>query len=519
MARVFDLNDDSVVVVIGSGAAGGTLSNELAQQGIDVVCLEAGKRLVASEFRNDATIMFPKFTWLDPREGSGELNKNFPAYICKTVGGSTTHWTALSLRMTEHEFYARNSYGDVPGTAIIDWPFTYEELSEYYNRAEDKMGVAGTHDMPRHPANNNFMLLNAGAMQLGYPNTETANLAINSIPRDGRPQCQQLGFCITGCVVTAKWSTLYTEIPKAEATDHFELRPESMVIQIEQGTDGRITGVVYEDGDGNIIQQKARAVAVAGNAIETARVLLNSRSPGSEDGLGNQNGLVGRYYMRHVFGRVVAHMPGKVNNYRGIIQAGSLDHESHHDTNRGFASGYHIETASVTPESLAKSLLPHEGWGDNLSRAMEAYENFSCAIICGEDFPIHSNQVSLHESRKDKYGLPITRVHYESDDNANAMREHAYNVTENIFGAVGAKKTYRTPMTSSTHNMGTARMAKSESDGVCDPNGKVWGIPNLYVSDGSLFPTAMTANPTLTIVALAIRQAQHIGQRMTARGL
>ena len=519
MAKIYDLSDDSVVVVIGSGAGGGTLANELAQKGIDVVCLEAGKRLAVSDFRNDEAYMFPKFTWLDPREGSGELNKNFPAYICKTVGGSTTHWTALSLRMKEHEFYARNSYGDVPGTALLNWPFTYEELSGYYSKAEDKMGVAGTHDMPRHPANNNFSLLNAGAMQLGYPNSDTANLAINSIPRDGRPQCQQLGFCKSGCLMTAKWSTLYTEIPKAEATNHFELRPESMVVQIEQGPDGRITGVLYEEANGDLVRQKARAVAIAGNAIETARMMLNSTSSVSPDGLGNQHGLVGRYYMRHVFGRVLANMPGKVNNYRGIIQTGSLEHEAHHDTNRGFASGYHIETANVTPEALAKALLPHEGWGADLTRVMEEYEYFSLAMICGEDFPIYTNHVSLHGSRKDKYGLPIARVHYESDANAKAMREHGLRVTENIFGAVGAKKTYRTAMRSATHNMGTARMAKTEKDGVCDPNGKVFGIPNLYVSDGSLFPTASTVNPTLTIVALAIRQARHLAQRMSSRTL
>lgn len=509
--KIYSLNDDTVVVVIGSGAGGGTLSNELAQQGVDVVCLEAGQRLSVSDFRNDEAYMFKKFTWLDPREGSGELNEHFPAYLCKTVGGTTTHWTALSLRMAPHEMRTLSTYGAMPGADLIDWPFSHEELSAYYTRAEDKMGVAGTHGMPRHPANNNFLLLDAGAMQLGYPSTPTANLAINSVARDGRAPCQQLGFCKSGCLMTAKWSTLYTEIPKAEATGHFELRPECMVVQIEQGDNGKITGVVYADQDGNLQRQKARAVAVAGNAIETARLLLMSKSKRSPDGLGNQNGLVGHYYMRHVFGRVVAHMPGKVNMYRGIMQAGSLEHEAHHDPKRGFASGYHIEAAPLTPEGLAKRLLPHEGWGESLTRVMEEYECFGGAIICGEDFPRLGNHVNLHETRKDKYGLPIAKIHYESDENANAMREHGFQTTDNIYKAVGAKKTYRIPMGSATHNMGTARMAKTEKQGVCDPNGKVFGIPNLYVSDGSQFSTAMTANPTLTIVALAIRQAEHMG--------
>ena len=519
MTRTYDHSDDSVVVVIGSGAGGGTLSNELARRGIDVVCLEAGRRLSVSAFRNDEAYMFKKFTWLDPREGSGELNEHFPAYLCKTVGGTTTHWTALSTRMAPHEMRARDSYGSMPGADLIDWPFSHQELSTYYARAEDRMGVAGTHGMPRHPANNHFLLLNAGAVRLGYPAAPTANLAINSVPRNGRGECQQLGFCKSGCLTMAKWSTLYTEIPQAEATGHFELRPESMVARIEQGDKGKVTGVVYADERGNQIRQRARAVAVAGNAIETARLLLMSSSKHSPDGLGNQNGLVGRYYMRHVFGRVVAQMPGKVNMHRGIMQSGNLEHEAHHDPKRGFASGYHIEVAPLSPEGLAKRLLPHEGWGRNLARVMEEYEYFGGAIICGEDFPRPDNRVSLHETRTDRFGLPIAKIHYTSDDNANAMREHGFTTTENIYKAVGARKTYRIPMGSATHNMGTARMAETEEKGVCDAHGKVFGIPNLYVSDGSQFSTAMTANPTLTIVALAIRQAENIARQMSAKGL
>jgi len=517
MAREYDVNDDSVVVVIGSGAGGGTLSNELAQQGIDVVCLEAGARLSVADFRNDEPYMFKKFTWLDPREGSGDLSKKFPLFVCKTVGGTTTHWTALSLRMAEHEMRARSTYGEMPGADLIDWPMGYDELSYYYDLAEDKMGVSGRHDMPRLPANNNFMVLNAGAVALGYPSSPTTHLAINSIARDGRPPCQQLGFCKSGCLVQAKWSTLYTEIPKAESTGHFELRPESMVLQIEQGSDGRVIGVVYVDKDGNQVRQKARAVAVAGNSIETARLLLNSQSSLNPDGLGNQNGYVGRYYMRHVLGRILGHMPGEVNMYRGTQQAGSLDYEAHHDPGRGFASGYHIETAPLNPEQLAKSLVAHEGWGQGLSVAMEEYDHFACAITCGEDFPSLSNGVTLHETRKDQYGLPIAKVHYKRDANANAMLEHSYQKTESMFAAIGAKKTYRVPMNSATHNLGTARMAATERQGVCDANGKVFGIPNLYVSDGSTFSTGMTANPTLTIVALAIRQGAHIAKQMTGR--
>lgn len=523
MARAYDLNDDSVVVVIGSGAGGGTLANELAQKGVDVVCLEAGPRTEAGEFRNDERYMSAKLTWRDPREGSGDAARNNPTFVCKTVGGTTVHWTALSLRMPEAEFLGRSTYGGIEGTSLLDWPVPYEEMSRYYGLAERKLGVTGTNGIPRHEANNNFHVLNEGAKRLGFDSAPTANLAINSTARDGRAACRQSGFCRSGCIYSAKWSTLYTEIPRAEATDHFELRPESMALRIEQGDDGRVNGVVYQDSRGEVVRQKARAVAVAGNAVETARLLLLSTSRHAPDGLGNQNGLVGRNYMRHVFGFVVARMPGRVNMYKGIVQVGSLGHQAQHEPGRGFASGYHIETVSMSPSGLTRVLLPHEGWGERFGAAMEDYANFAAAMMCGEDFPEAGNRVTLHESRTDRYGLPIPRVHYVRSDNSWAMWDHGLSHIEDIFNAVGAHKTYRTPKGGSigtaTHNLGTARMAGTERDGVCNPNGEVFGIPNLFISDGSAFTTSMTANPTLTIVALAIRQADYIRDRMSARAL
>jgi len=521
MAHFYDIDDD-VVVVIGSGAGGGTLANELAQKGIDVVCLEAGSHMRVGEFRNDESYMASRITWNDPREGSGDASKNRPTFVCKTVGGTTVHWTALALRMQEHETRGLSTYGAMANTDLIDWPVSFAELSHYWGLAEDKLGVTGTHGIPRHEGSNNYYVLNAGAMKLGYPHSPTANLAINSTTRDGRPACRQSGFCRSGCIYSAKWSTLYTEIPKAQATGHFELRPDSMAIRIQQGENGRVTAVVYQDKDGNTVRQKARAVAVAGNAVETARLLQLSTSAQSPDGLGNQNGLVGRYYMRHVFGFVLARMPGKVNMYKGIVQAGSLEHEAHHDTSRGFASGYHIETVSMSPSGVTRIVLPYEKWGASFGAAMDDYQNFAGAMMCGEDFPQASNRVTLHESRTDQYGLPIPVVHYERNENSHAMADHGLGIMEDIFGALDAKQTYRTQAGgsgSATHNLGTARMANSERDGVCDANGQVFGVPNLFISDGSAFSTSMTSNPTLTIVALAIRQAEHMQKQMSSRAL
>jgi choline dehydrogenase-like flavoprotein len=296
MAKTFDLTDNSIVVVIGSGAGGGTLGNELAQRVINIVCVEAGPRLALTDIVNDNGAMFGRLSWLDKRIGTGDLNPALPVWVCKTVGGATVHWAAASLRFQEHEFRIRSMYGDISGANLLDWPLGYADLEPYYAKAEYKMGVTGTHDIPRLPGNNNFKVMATGAKGVGYRQVHSGNMAINSMPRDGRPACRQIGFCMSGCAIGAKWSTLYTEIPKAEATDHFELRPESMVLKINHDGNGKITGVVYADKTGGLHEQKARVVCIAGNSIETPRLLLNSASAKFPDGLANLSGQVGRNY-------------------------------------------------------------------------------------------------------------------------------------------------------------------------------------------------------------------------------
>lgn len=251
MAKTFDLKDDSVVVIIGSGAGGATLGNELAQKGVNVVCLEAGARLTTADFTNDWGDAFNKFSWLDKRIGTGDLNPTLPLWVCKLVGGSTVHWAGIAMRFQEHEFKSRSTYGDVAGAQLMDWPLTLQELAPFYLNAEDRMGVTGTHGIPRLPPNNNYKVMEVAAKRVGYKDFHTGNLAINSEPRDGRPGCRQIGFCIAGCAIGAKWSTLYTEVPRAEATGRFEIRPESMVLRITHDASGKVSGVIYADKSGN----------------------------------------------------------------------------------------------------------------------------------------------------------------------------------------------------------------------------------------------------------------------------
>jgi choline dehydrogenase-like flavoprotein len=519
MPAKFELNDSSVVVVIGSGAGGGTLANELAQKGISSVVLEAGKRVEITDFKNDEDAMFALFTWLDPRTTSGswyvaKTSPDLPVWTCKLVGGTTVHWGACALRFQEHEFKVRTRYGSITGANLLDWPIDLKEMEPYYDRAELKLGVTGTHDIPRLPASNHGKVLFAGAKKMGYTKFMTTNMAINSVPRDGRASCQQTGFCVQGCTFGAKWSTLYTEIPRAEATGKTEVRAEAQVLHIEHDSTGKVRGVVYSDDTGILRRQKARAVAVAGNAIETPRLLLNSSSTMFPQGLANSSGQVGKNYMRHMTSTVFAIFDKPVHMYRGTAQSGIVMDESRLDTKRGFVGGYQMELLPQGLPSFAQNIVPG-GWGRDRASIIDSYENIAGVWLIGEDLPRETNRITVNPGRKDKYGLPIPNVHVDDHPNDLAMQAHALGQADALYKSIGAKRTVHRLPFPSTHNMGTCRMSETSRDGVVNRWGQTHDIKNLFVSDGSQFTSSGGENPTLTIVALAIRQAEYIADQMS----
>ncbi len=514
----FDLKDDSVVVVVGSGAGGGTLGNELAQRGVKTVILEAGGRHEIQDFSNDEWGMFGQISWLDKRTTSGtwRVAKDFsglPAWIVKAVGGSTVHWAGASLRFQDHEWGVKTHYGDIPGANLLDWPIDGKEMAPWYAKAEDKLGVTRTNGIPGLPGNNNFKIMKAGADKLGYKHCHTGRMAINSKPRGGRGACQQIGFCFQGCKTGAKWSSLYVDIPAGEKTGKLEVRPNSQVLKIEHNKSGKVTGVVYADKDGKQHMQKARIVCVAGNSYESPRLLLNSASSMYPDGLANSSGQVGRNYMRHMTGSVYAVFDKPVNMHRGTTMAGIITDESVHDTKRGFVGGYEMETLSLGIPFMVAFLDPG-AWGREFTSAIDMYDHMAGMWLVGEDMPQERNAVTLHPTEKDQYGLPVPNVHFEDHPNDIAMRNHAYQQGAAVYDAVGATRTFPTPPYPSTHNLGTNRMSAKARDGVVNKWGQTHDIKNLFISDGSQFTTGAAENPTLTIVALAIRQADYIAKNM-----
>lgn len=524
MTPQYKLSDDSVVVIIGSGAGGGTLANELAQRGVKCVVLEAGKHWTQADFENDEWAMFNKISWLDKRISAGgwhhtKTYPNLPAWIVKGVGGSTVHWSGVALRFRPHDFQTRTIYGEVPGANILDWPLSYDELAPFYDLAEKKIGVAGSKasGQPEMPPNNHYRVIEAGARAVGYKQI-VRPAASNSAPYDGRPACQQIGFCMQGCKIGAKWSTLYTEIPRAVATGLVELRPESMVLRVEHDKSGKATGVLYADKSGRKHLQKARVVCVAGNSIESARLLLNSASSMFPDGLSNSSGQVGRNYMNHATAAAVSINRKPVYMYRGFDIAAVVADEVALDTKRGFFGGYYLEGLALHLPYTAAFMKPG-GWGRDVTSALEMYDHMSCVWVCGEDLAREQNSITLHPTEKDQYGLPIpivTKTYHENDERIAA---HGLQQWRKLSEAVGATRVIDMPAYPASHNMGTNRMSAKPRDGVVNKWGQSHDVKNLFVSDGSQFTSSSAANPTLTIVALAIRQAGHIAEAMQRRDL
>ena len=289
------------------------------------------------------------------------------------------------------------------------------------------MGVTRTNGIPGLPGNNNFKVIYTGAKRLGYQQVHTGHMAINSQPRADRPSCQQIGFCFQGCKSSAKWSTLYTEIPAAMATGKLELRPECQALQIQHDDAGKVTGVLYADKDGKQHVQKARVVCVAGNSIESPRLLLNSASAKFPDGLANCSGQVGRNYMRHMTGSVYAAFDQPVHMYRGTTMAG--DHPG-----RGRATTRRAASSAATSwrpcrwacRSWRRSSIPAPG-AASFTRKMEHLPQHGRHVArrrghAAGDQPRHA----ARHARRTQYGLPIPNVHFDDHPNDIAMRSHAF---------------------------------------------------------------------------------------------
>ncbi len=513
--------EDDVVdfVVIGTGAGGGPLIARLAEQGFSVIGFDAGPYFRPLEdFASDEAEQ-QKLYWLDQRiiDGGNPIRmggKNSG----KAVGGSTVHFAMVSLRFRPEWFKSRSALG-----YGADWPLDWREMWDYYTRAEKALSIAGPVNYPwgpkrprypyrPHELNGAAELLARGAEAMGYKWTATP-LATVSAPHGNSPPCVYRGFCRFGCSTNAKQSQLVTFIPRAIAAGA-EIRDLAMVGRVETGPDGRATGVHYHR-EGRWRFQKARNIVVAGYAIETPRLLLASANDRYPDGLANSSGLVGKNLMTQSNQAVWGVMDKEVRWNKGPPSLAITEHWNY-DDRKNFQGGYCWMAQGPLPVEWATVVTgSRKLWGAPLREQMMQYNHQVGLKMVGEMLPSERNQVTLTDE-VDQYGLRIPRITYSWSDNDKALIQHALGEMQTSLELVGATDIFRQE-DDTNHLAGTARMGSDPRSSVVSADCRSWDIPNLWICDGSVFPTVGGVNPSLTITAIALRTADRI-KALATRG-
>lgn len=511
--RKFAQQDEVDYIIVGVGAAGGVLLQRLARAGFNVVGLEAGPFWDTERDWVSDEAGSHELYWEDPRVTGGTDPLALGANNCgKGVGGGSVHWAAFTPRLhpSDFEVHTRDGVG-------VDWPISYEDICPYYEQLELEMPVAGPAYYPwghphgyaygPHPMGGVGNALIRGCSALNIPVSIGGPVAILSGSHGDRPHCIYRGFCIQGCKVGAKASTLITHVPDA-LKQGAEIRDHCMASRIELGKECRVSGVHYFDREGRAHFQKSKAVIVSGYAIETPRLLLNSACPGFENGLANSSGSVGRYLMAQAGNVVLGRFDQPVRMYKAPPAHALTEEFYETDARNDFARGFAIQTVGPLPLAFGKQMLASKkAWGWGLRREMMDYNHWAAFGLLGEILPWPENRVTLADE-KDRFGLPVAHVRFNLHDNDKKLIKFAKEKTMEVMAAAGATEVVQEARYA--HLVGAARMGADPSTSVVDKFGRAHDIPNLFVCDGSIMPTQGSANPGLTIQALAARTADYL---------
>ena len=508
--RRFADTDEVDLVVVGCGAGGSTMLQRLARAGWRVVGLDAGP------------FWDPDADWVSDEAGSHHLYWTDPRVIAgddpvplgsnnsgRGVGGSMVHYAGYAPRFHPSDFatYSRDGVG-------ADWPMTYQDLRPYYAAIEEELPVAGErwpwgdpHSYPHrpHPVGGNGEIFLRGAKALGI-DARVGPVAIANGRFGNRPHCIYRGFCLQGCKVNAKASPLITHIPDALAQGA-EVRADAMVtsVEVDERT-GVATGVHYVKG-GVPRFQRARMVAIAGYSIETPRLLLNSASRRFPDGLCNEFDQVGRYLMVQGAPQTAGRFDAEVRMYKSPPPEVSSEEFYETDSAKDYKRGFSIQTVSPLPITWAEHVAAQGHWGRSLREYMSDYVHWCCLGALCEFLPLPGNRVTLAQE-KDRYGLPVAHFSYSQCDNDRSLVKAAQSVMEDLLHAAGADEVIT--INRYAHLVGGARMAADERHGVVNADCRSFAVPNLYITDGSALPTQGSANPALTIMAVAARTAARL---------
>ena len=510
--RHYDRDDEVDFAIVGVGAAGGVLAQRLARAGFSVVAFDAGPFWDTERDWVSDEAGSRKLYWNTLRITGGQdpltLGSNNSGH---GVGGSTVHWAAFTPRLHPSDFHTYSQDG-----VGMDWPITYDDLRPYYELMELEMPVAGPYfpwgdphgyAYGPHPLGGVGSVLVEGCTRLGIPVVAGGPVAILSGSHGDRPHCIYRGFCIQGCKVGAKATTLTTHVPDA-IKNGAEIRADCMVTRVNLGPENRVTGVTYFDAERRERTQRAKVVIISGYSIETPRLLLNSACPGYETGLANSSDVVGRYLMAQAGNVVMGRFATPVRMYKAPPAHAMTGHFYETDAARGFARGFAVQTVGPEPITFAKEMIAAKGaWGWGLRQVMMDYNHWCPLGLLGEILPYADNRVTLAEDRDD-LGLPVAKVHFDLYENDKRLIRFGVRTVSDILEAAGAEEIAEDPRYA--HLVGACRMGSDPRTSVVDGWGQSHDIANLFVMDGSVMPTQGSANPGLTIQALAARTADYI---------
>lgn len=534
---------DADVVIVGSGFAGALIADQLARQGIRTAILESGARVDrAAAFQTflGAAIKTPESPY--PRspdadfpisEDSGHWYRQsgpdpFSSTYLKAVGGTSWHWLGTSLRYLPSDFRMRTLYGQA-----VDWPIDYDEFEPFYTLAERELGVAGdsSNDLGS-PRSAPFPMPQIRATWLdgvfaralaGTPYRVAATpQARNSLAREGRPACCGSSTCIPICPIAAKYDAT-VHIRRAE-TAGAALHERTTATAIEIGAGGFVSGIRFRRPDGTRGIARGRMHVLAANAMETPRLLLNSRAGTHPNGVANASDQVGRHLMDHPIQLSWALAGEPVWPYRGPISTSGIENLRDGAFRRD-RSALRIQIANDGwnwpnggAMTLASALIAEGLVGEELRQtlASQAAHHIQLGSLT-EQLPEAENRVTLDTAERDPHGVPLPRIHYRVGPYSRAGLDAARTAHDEIFARLKATQIqHADDFRGAGHIIGTTRMGSDPRQSVVDADLRSHEHPNLFVVGAGAFPTASTANPTLTIAALALRAAPVIAESLVA---
>ena len=533
-------------VVIGAGAGGGVVAKELSEAGLRVALLERGRWYTANDCRKDdlrnqrTSVLGNNSGPDDERNPRVFVDRDAKRYIvlpseggysnnAACVGGGTLTYGAMAWRFQPKDFRMRSTYGTPEGSTLDDWPISYDDLAPFYQKAEYEIGVSGdvSNDpfkgprakplpMPPLSPTREYEILKPAAQRLGLHPFDLPMLR-NSVPYNGRPPCMRCRWCVGFvCEVDAKCGTQNTVIPRALATGLCDLRLACMVKEILTTEQGKITGVSYFDAHDRLQEQPADIVIVSAAAIESARLLLNSKSKLFPNGLGNRFDWVGRNLQGHAYSGATGLFD--FDTYDDIGPGANIAICDYNHGNPGLRGGAMLANEFIRLPYQAVYMPPNGvRWGKAHKDFMrKAYRRTIKVMGPTQEMPVFDSRVQLDPSLRDFWGMPVAQLsgyrHPHTLEIAGVMAKKA----ELWLKEAGAIQTWRNlpgnSISGGQHQAGTCRMGNDPKTSVVDSWCRVHDTENLYVIDGSVHVTNGGFNPVLTILANAYRASAHLVQ-------